>query len=53
MDEVEDDEIDLLAIQEGHPEDASAKSIETASELQGTLAKNAFGDVVVAKEIDD
>jgi len=53
MDEVEDDEIDLLTIQEVHPEDSSAKSIETASELQGTLAKNAFGDVVVAKEIDD
>jgi DNA-directed RNA polymerase subunit omega len=53
MDEVEDDEIDLLSIQEVHPEDSSAKSIETASELQGTLAKNAFGDVVVAKEIDD
>jgi DNA-directed RNA polymerase subunit omega len=53
MDEVEDDEIDLLTIQKVHPEDSSAKSIETASELQGTLAKNAFGDVVVAKEIDD
>jgi DNA-directed RNA polymerase subunit omega len=53
MDEVEDDEIDLLTIQKVHPEDSSAKSIETASELQGTLAKNAFGVVVVAKEIVD
>jgi DNA-directed RNA polymerase subunit omega len=53
MDEVEDDEIDLLAVQEDHLADASAKSIETTSELQGTLEKNAFGDVAVAKEIDD
>jgi DNA-directed RNA polymerase subunit omega len=53
MDEVEDDEIDLLAVQDDHLADASAKSIETTSELQGTLEKNAFGDVAVAKEIDD
>jgi DNA-directed RNA polymerase subunit omega len=53
MDEVEDDEIVLLAVQEDHLADASAKSIETTSELQGTLEKNAFGDVAVAKEIDD
>ena len=53
MDEPEDDEMDLLAIQQDHNEDAEPVIvIETASELEGTLAPDAFGDVVIADKND-
>lgn len=54
MDEPEDDEMDLLAIQQDHNGDGEpVMVIETASELEGTLAPDAFGDVVVANAKDD
>ncbi|MDE0993695.1 MAG: DNA-directed RNA polymerase subunit omega [Rhodospirillales bacterium] len=53
MDEPEDDEMDLLAIQQDHNEDGEpVMVIETASELEGTLAPDAFGDVVIADKND-
>ena len=53
MDEPEDDEMDLLAIQQDHNEDGEpVMVIETASELEGTLAPDAFGDVVIADKTD-
>lgn len=53
MDEPEDDEMDLLAIQQDHNEDGDpVMVIETASELEGTLAPDAFGDVVIADKND-
>jgi DNA-directed RNA polymerase subunit omega len=52
MDEIDDEETDLLAIQEDRLEGTPDQVIETASELQGTFASNAFGDVVIAKEND-
>jgi len=53
MDEPEDDEMDLLAIQQDHTEDGDpVMVIETASELEGTLAPDAFGDVVIADKND-
>ena len=53
MDEPEDDEMDLLAIQQEHNEDGEpVMVIETASELEGTLAPDAFGDVIIADKND-
>ena len=53
MDEPEDDEMDLLAIQQDHNVDGEpVMVIETASELEGTLAPDAFGDVVIADKND-
>ena len=53
MDEPEDDEMDLLAIQQDHNGDGeSVMVIETASELEGTLAPDAFGDVIIADKND-
>jgi len=57
MDEPEEDEMDLLAIQQDHfVEDGEAGSpvmvIDSAPELEGTLAPDAFGDVVVSEETD-
>tara|TARA_B110000208_G_scaffold154542_1_gene187185 strand:+ start:610 stop:999 length:390 start_codon:yes stop_codon:yes gene_type:complete len=53
MDEPEDDEMDLLAIQQDHNEDGEpVMVIETASELEGTLAPDAFGDVIIADKND-
>jgi len=58
MDEPEDDEIDLLAIQKDHDvgdseEGETVMVIESAPELEGTLAPDAFGDFVVSEETDD
>jgi DNA-directed RNA polymerase subunit omega len=53
MDEPEDDEMDLLAIQQDHNGDGEpVMVIETASELEGTLAPDAFGDVIIADKND-
>jgi len=53
MDEPEDDEMDLLAIQQDHNGVGEpVMVIETASELEGTLAPDAFGDVVIADKND-
>ena len=53
IDEPEDDEMDLLAIQQDHNEDGEpVMVIETASELEGTLAPDAFGDVIIADKND-
>ena len=53
MDEPEDDEMDLLAIQQDHNGDGEPfMVIETVSELEGTLAPDAFGDVVIADKND-
>ena len=53
MDEPEDDEMDLLAIQQDHNGDGEpVMVIETASELEGTLAPDAFGDVINADKND-
>ena len=53
MDEPEDDEMDLLAIQQDHNGDGEPVIvIETASELEGTLAPDAFGDVIIADKND-
>ena len=53
MDEPEDDEMDLLAIQQDHNEDGEpVMVIETASELEGTLAPDAFGDVIITDKND-
>ena len=58
MDEPEDDEIDLLAIQKDHgvedgEEGETVMVIETVSELEGTLAPDAFGDAVLTEETKD
>ena len=56
MDEPEEDEIDLLAIQKDHGSDeegAPVMVIDTVSELEGTLAPDAFGDVVIADGATD
>jgi DNA-directed RNA polymerase subunit omega len=53
MDEVDDNEIDLLAIQEDHVDGTHDLLIDRGSEFQGPFAPDAFGDVVVAKENDD
>jgi DNA-directed RNA polymerase subunit omega len=53
IDEPEDDEMDLLAIQQEHNEDGEpVMVIETASELEGTLAPDAFGDVIITDKND-
>jgi DNA-directed RNA polymerase subunit omega len=53
MDEPEDDEMDLLATQQEHNEDGEPViAIETASELEGTLAPDAFGDVIITDKND-
>ena len=53
MDEPEDDEMDLLATQQEHNEDGEpVMVIETASELEGTLAPDAFGDVIITDKND-
>jgi DNA-directed RNA polymerase subunit omega len=53
MDEPEDDEMDLLAIQQDHNGDGEpVMVIETASELEGTLAPDAFGDVIITDKND-
>ena len=53
MDEPEDDEMDLLAIQQDHNGDGEpVMVIETASGLEGTLAPDAFGDVDIADKND-
>jgi DNA-directed RNA polymerase subunit omega len=53
LDEPEDDEIDLLAIQQDHNGDGEpVMVIETASELEGTLAPDAFGDVIITDKND-
>ena len=52
LDEVNDNEIDLLSIQDNNTEGAPS-TIETTPEFHGTLASNAFGDVVTPKETDD
>ncbi len=58
MDEPEEDEMDLLAIQQDHsigdPQDsASVMVIDSAPELEGTLAPDAFGDIVVSEDNED
>jgi DNA-directed RNA polymerase subunit omega len=53
IDEVEDDELDLLTIQKDHEEGSPVIGVETNSVFQDTLASNAFGDAVIAKEKDD
>ena len=58
MDEPEDDEIDLLSIQrdqgvEDGEESEPVMVIETTSELEGTLAPDAFGDIVVTGDTKD
>lgn len=53
MDEPGDDEMDLLAIQQdsnGNGEPVMV--IETASQLEGKLAPDAFGDVIIADKND-
>ena len=53
MDEPDDDEMDLLAIQQDHNGDGEpVMVIETASELEGTLAPDAFGDVIITDKND-
>ena len=53
MDGPENDEMDLLAIQQDHNGDGEpVMVIETASELEGTLAPDAFGDVIIADKND-
>ena len=53
MDEPEDDEMDLLAIQQDHNGNGEpVMVIETASELEGTLAPDAFGDVIITDKND-
>ena len=53
MDEPEGDEMDLLAIQQDHNGDGEpVMVIETASELEGTLAPDAFGDVIITDKND-
>ena len=53
IDEPEDDEMDLLAIQQDHNGDGEpVMVIETASELEGTLAPDAFGDVIITDKND-
>ena len=52
MDEPEEDEIDLLAIQQDQSASADEDGapvvvIDSAPELEGTLAPDAFGDVVI------
>lgn len=55
-DEPEEDEMDLLAIQQDQfVEDGEASPvvvIDSAPELEGTLAPDAFGDVVITEETD-
>jgi len=58
MDEPEEDEMDLLAIQQDHSTgDAQAGApvmvIDSAPELEGTLAPDAFGDIVISEDNDD
>lgn len=58
MDEPEEDEMDLLAIQQDHSagdtDDGSpVMVIDSAPELEGTLAPDAFGDIVLSEETDD
>ncbi|NQW02133.1 MAG: DNA-directed RNA polymerase subunit omega [Rhodospirillales bacterium] len=58
MDEPEEDEMDLLAIQQDHYVDAGGDSaavmvIDSAPELEGTLAPDAFGDVDVTDDDKD
>ena len=52
LDEIDDNEIDLLANQDDHAEGVPT-SVEIIPEFQGTLGANAFGDVVIAKETED
>ena len=53
MDGPENDEMDLLAIQQDHNGDGEpVMVIETASELEGTLAPDAFGDVIITDKND-
>ncbi len=57
MDEPEEDEMDLLAIQQDHTsadplDGAPVMVIDSAPELDGTLAPDAFGDVVINEESD-
>ena len=53
IDEPEDDEMNLLAIQQEHNEDGEhVMVIETASEFEGTLAPDAFGDVIITDKND-
>ena len=53
MDEPDDDEMDLLAIQQDHNGDGEpVMVIETASELEGAMAPDAFGDVIIADKND-
>ena len=58
MDEPEEDEMDLLAIQQDHysgagTDNPSVMVIDSAPELEGTLAPDAFGDVDAANQDDD
>jgi len=53
IDEGEEEEPDLLTIQQDHMEGTPVIIAETNSDLQGTLAPDAFGDAVIAKEKDD
>ena len=53
IDEPEDDEIDPLAIQQDHNGNGEpVMVIETASQLEGKLAPDAFGDVIIADKND-
>jgi DNA-directed RNA polymerase subunit omega len=53
MDEPGDDEIDPLAIQQDHNGNGEpVMVIETASQLEGKLAPDAFGDVIIADKND-
>ncbi len=53
MDEPGDDEMDLLAIQQDHNGNGEpVMVIETASQLEGKLAPDAFGDVIIADKND-
>ena len=53
MDEPGDDEMDLLAIQQDNNGNGEpVMVIETASQLEGKLAPDAFGDVIIADKND-
>ena len=53
LDELDDNEIDLLSIQNDDMEGAPTLIAEKATEFQGALAPDAFGDAIITKETDD
>ena len=53
IDQVDDDELDLSSIRQDHEDETPVIVAESTSELQITLASDAFGDANIAKEKDD